>query len=34
MNLTSLHPPLTGLNSRADYVGFVVDQIALEQFFF
>jgi len=33
MNLASLLPPLAGLNSRTDYVGFVVDQMALGQFF-
>jgi hypothetical protein len=33
MKLANLLPPLVSLNSRTDYVGFVVDQMALEQFF-
>jgi hypothetical protein len=33
MKLTSLPPPLAGLNYRTDYVGFVVYKMALEELF-
>jgi hypothetical protein len=33
MKLARLLPPLASLNSKKDYVGFVLDQMALEQVF-